>query len=85
MRERMRPVVRRIKGLVEFCGDPFAGISMDGRLGFDWSVPGRDRARLTIDVDKLSLTVSSWMESYHNGDSYDERCSKRDALVEVSR
>lgn len=69
----MEQEIQRLKRLVEFCGDPFDGISADGRLGFEWGMQGRDKARLTIDVDKLSLTVSSWMESYHNGDSYDER------------
>lgn len=69
----MEPLVRRLKGLVEFCGYPDEARLKENRIGAQWSVSGRDGAWLSVATDTLVVTLESWMESYHNGDHYDSK------------
>lgn len=56
--------------LAEYIGD--SPRKSGGRLVFDWHETDRDGASLIITPDG-KVQVLSWLESRHNGDSYDNR------------
>ena len=59
-------ILKRIKKLATFLGQ-------ETRKSFEVSVPERHGARVHIDFKTGTCTLETWMESHHNGDSYDEQ------------
>lgn len=63
----IREKIERCKQLKNFIEG-----NANSRTQFDYHESGRDGACVVVDEDKSDeITVHSWLESHHNGDSYD--------------